>query len=699
MPGKATHIVGGEIGYECLGNNQYRITLTVYRDCYNGDPAFDNPASIGFFVDSLDIAVYELKIPSTTSDTLDIVLSDPCLKAPPDVCVEVMQYVDVITLPYEPNGYTMVYQRCCRNITLLNIVNPLETGASFVTKMTGESMLLCNSSPVFKNWPPVALCVDKLLDFDHSASDSEGDSIVYSMCAPYLGAAHSNTGGNPMPQPPVVPITTNITWISPYDETNMLGGVPLSIDPITGQLTAVPNTIGQFVVGVCMTEYRNGVILSETKRDFQFNVSDCGEIVSSFFVPDFICDQLTVHFDNISQHAETYFWDFGVTGVNTDTSILQTPLYTYPDTGTYEITLIAAKNLLCVDTFVKTIHLRESTFDVDVDWNVIGCNDSIKVQVIDQTYDSVFQIVEWNWQFSNSIASASSDSMNPFFVLPAGENNLLHAIVKSSNGCEKEIDFPFPFTPILPLNSTQWIVCPGSNVLLNPDGDNTLLYDWNPEDLLDDAHSFNPMVTDVQTPLNFNVSVTSTDSICTREFMVDVDVQDISVLAQAVPDTILAGESSQLTATSSNATQYLWTPSENLNTDNIANPTATPKETTEYQVVVMNGAGCESTVTVRIVVLNPDCALPNVFVPSGFTPNNDGNNDEFKVYGFIVESMHMMVFDRWGEKVFETKNQSQGWDGTFKGKELPPDVYGFYVKVKCINGEEYIKKGNVTLIR
>jgi len=696
---KATHIVGGEIGYECLGNDQYRITLTVYRDCYNGQVFFDNPASIGFFVDTLSTALYELKIPATTWDTLDIVLTDPCLKIPPDVCVDVMQYSDTITLPYQSDGYTLVYQRCCRNETLLNIVNPLETGASFVTQMTGESMLQCNSSPTFKNWPPVALCVDKLLDFDHSALDAEGDSIVYTLCVPYLGAAHSNTGGNPMPQPPMEPITTEVAWINPYDVTNMLGGIPLSIDPMTGQLTAIPNTIGQFVVGVCMTEFRNGVLLSEIKRDFQFNVSDCGEVVSSFFVPEIICDQLTINFDNLSQHANSYFWDFGVGGVNSDTSNLQSPMFTYQDTGSYDITLIASKDLFCIDTFVNTINLRQSSFDIGVDWDVVGCSDSIKVHVIDQTYDSSFQIVDWNWQFSNDIATISSDSMNPYFVLPAGKNTMLHAIVTSSNGCVKELDIPFPFEPIDPLSSNQFLVCSGSDVALNPNGDNTLLYDWLPETLLDDAHSFNPLITNIQESEDFTVSVTSLDSVCMRHFMVNVDVQNISVFAQAIPDTILAGESSQLTTISSEATQYLWTPPDNLNSDIIANPIAMPDETTEYQVVVESSAGCENKVTVRVVVLNPDCALPNVFVPSGFTPNHDGKNDEFKVYGFIVESLHMMIFDRWGEKVFETKNQSTGWDGTFKGKELPPDVYGFYVQVKCINGEEYIKQGNVTLIR
>ncbi len=698
FPAGATHIVGGEIGYRCLGDEQYEITLTVYRDCYYGIPLFDDPSSIGFFTDTSTVALYELLIPATFSDTLDYTLSDPCLSVPPDVCVEVMQYVDTISLPYRPGGYTIVYQRCCRNETLLNIQNPLETGASFVVKMTGASMQVCNSSPVFNNWPPLALCVDKPLDFDHSATDMDGDSIVYSLCAPYIGGQHS-LYGNPMPQPPELPITTSVVWAGGYGVANMLGGVPLTIDAHTGQLTAVPNTIGQFVVGVCMKEYRDGILLSETKRDFQFNVSDCGEIVSSFFVPEIICDQLDVYFDNLSQNAADYHWDFGVDGVDGDTSNLQSPFFTYQDTGQYDVTLIAVRNETCVDTFVKSLSLEESTFDIGVDWNLLQCDDSIKVQVLDQTYDSVFQIVNWHWQFSNDWASVTSDSMNPFFVLPSGKNTRLYGLVESSNGCQKEIVIPFPYQAIDPLSNLHFQACKGDDVALNPDGNDSLIYSWMPEDALDDAHSFNPVIFDIQQDIDLVSHIISADSACSRDFSVQVQVQDISVLAQANPDTIFAGESSQLTANASGGMNYMWSPAESLNSTVIPNPLASPTETTDYQVVVTNGVGCRDSVTLRVVVLNPECALPNVFVPSGFTPNRDGQNDVFKVYGFIIETMHLMVFNRWGEKVFETTNPSDGWDGTFKGEELPPDVYGYWVKVKCINGEEYIRQGNVTLIR
>ncbi len=126
----ATHIVGGEITYECLGNQQYRVRLTVYRDCYNGEPWFDNPAYIGVY-NAQWALVDSLKILVSPDDTLPIILTNPCLVAPPNVCVHRTTYEGLVTLPIVEGGYTIVYQRCCRNFLIRNIVNPLATGRIF----------------------------------------------------------------------------------------------------------------------------------------------------------------------------------------------------------------------------------------------------------------------------------------------------------------------------------------------------------------------------------------------------------------------------------------------------------------------------------------------------------------------------------------------------------------------------------------
>ena len=98
--------------------------------------------------------------------------------------------------------------------------------------------------------------------------------------------------------------------------------------------------------------------------------------------------------------------------------------------------------------------------------------------------------------------------------------------------------------------------------------------------------------------------------------------------------------------------------------------------------------------------MSGECAEPYIFVPKAFTPNSDGNNDFFIVRGLDIKEVYFVVWDRWGEKVYETNDPAaQGWDGTFNGKELTPDSYAWYLSVTCGNGEFYVSKGDVTLLK
>jgi len=113
---KATHIVGGEMTYVCLGDDEYDITLVVYRDCENGQPWFDNPAHIGVFDDNNQLIpsignMGVIDVPFIEDDTIQPVLFDSCLVIPPNVCVHVTTYNFRVNLPFRPGGYHLAYQR------------------------------------------------------------------------------------------------------------------------------------------------------------------------------------------------------------------------------------------------------------------------------------------------------------------------------------------------------------------------------------------------------------------------------------------------------------------------------------------------------------------------------------------------------------------------------------------------------------
>jgi gliding motility-associated-like protein len=104
---------------------------------------------------------------------------------------------------------------------------------------------------------------------------------------------------------------------------------------------------------------------------------------------------------------------------------------------------------------------------------------------------------------------------------------------------------------------------------------------------------------------------------------------------------------------------------------------------------------------VSVTCLNCDSVYvpPNeVFIPDAFSPNGDGNNDVLFVRGNNIKTMHIAIYDRWGEKVFESNDQSTGWDGTYKGKELNSSVFMYYCTWKYLDGGEFRQKGDITLV-
>jgi len=127
--------------------------------------------------------------------------------------------------------------------------------------------------------------------------------------------------------------------------------------------------------------------------------------------------------------------------------------------------------------------------------------------------------------------------------------------------------------------------------------------------------------------------------------------------------------------------------------------TVSPTENTTYTVKCVTPLGCENESTVDIEVVPPQCNEDDVFIPSAFSPNGDGVNDQLFVRSKFISEMEFFVMNRWGEEVWRTGSQDQGWDGSFQGKELAPDVYAYCLKVTCVNSSTYTTSGNVTILK
>ena len=163
--------------------------------------------------------------------------------------------------------------------------------------------------------------------------------------------------------------------------------------------------------------------------------------------------------------------------------------------------------------------------------------------------------------------------------------------------------------------------------------------------------------------------------------------------------TIVEGGSVALIVTG--GVSYTWSPSVSLSCSNCANPTATPSKSTTYTLTATDINGCEVIALVSIQVKR-NCRADggDIFIPNVFSPNNDGENDELKIEGNDFASIYWVIYDRWGNLVFETNDQSQVWDGTKNGNTLESGVYVYYLKATCRQGNTEIRlKGNVSLLK
>ncbi len=361
----ATHIVGGEMTYKYLGSNQYRIRLDLYIDCLNGNPqaiSSDATAWIGVWDGNTKRIISGYPVEVSRSGPSRIQKTNyNCIAIAPNACVDHYWYETTMTLAPRTGGYIVSFQRCCRNNSISNLNRPDITGANYWTAIPDSRTnpdKKENNSAVFKELPPNFLCTNTPLNFDHSATDADGDSLVYELFWPFTGGTTSqprpdNRFNGTLENPPF----SQITWSGGYSETNPINGNPaLAIDSKTGKLTLIPTLTGQFVVGIIVKEYRKGVLISQTRRDYQFNVQACViDVVASYFAPTVVCGY-TYQFRNQSTGGQRYHWDFGVAGTNTDTSNQFQPSFTFPAAGKYKVKLIAWKKT-CSDTFLAELEV------------------------------------------------------------------------------------------------------------------------------------------------------------------------------------------------------------------------------------------------------------------------------------------------------------------------------------------------------
>ena len=244
--------------------------------------------------------------------------------------------------------------------------------------------------------------------------------------------------------------------------------------------------------------------------------------------------------------------------------------------------------------------------------------------------------------------------------------------------------------------STQNATCAlntGSMIVTTSGGIPNYTYSWsnNTVTLNDTLSNLTAGVYTVTVKDQNNCTATVSDSVKTTSAT--------TITIVPAQQTITEGNSVALNV--SGGVTYSWSPGTGLNCSNCSSPTAAPAVTTTYTITATDVNGCIITGMITITV-KPPCVgnEEDIFIANLFSPNNDGINDILNIEGNGLINIYWAIYDRWGNLLFETQDQTHGWDGTKKGNAMEAGTYVYYLKATCIKTNTEVKmKGNVTIVR
>jgi gliding motility-associated-like protein len=690
---KATHIVGGEMYYDYLGNNQYRITLKLYRDCLNGQAPF---GGLGDGHAILNITGYNKELVSQVLMGEPLVTpvpannNNPCMQSPNGVCVEQGVYTRTVNLPPRPGGYFLVYETCCRNNTILNILNPGNQGSTYRIYIPGPELAAVNSSPRFNQMPSLYVCSGAPLNYLHSAIDPDGDSLVYSFAPAYNGFN----------------IDTLVPYMAPFNGSYPMASNPqVSISGNNGFISGVPTILGQWALCVMVKEYRNGKLLSTHYRDFQYNVISCNLNVSSSFANQTNkCEGAAISFTNqsFSNFGMTYFWDFGVASITTDTSSQQHPSFNYPDTGTYTVKLIVNKGLPCADSIIKNVYVYPAFQPV---YSTPATNQCIKQPVVQFSVGGTYlPQASFQYAFGNQAIPVQA-SVSAVTVTYNAAGNQSYTLIAKQYVCSDTIKGTIKFyeRPVPVIEKGDSVFCAPAifNLKESSESEYPLTYIW---------HINNNTYIGASPIININEAGTySTHLVVYRQGVCADTVHSspftFTVHPLPLADFILTPSITSIfdpeievnAAVSGDVTEFLYNFGDGF-TSVYMNEKHRYAKPGNYsiQLNVKNQFGCESSIRKQLSV-EPEFRF---WIPNTFTPDENGLNDVFKPILIGIKEYSFTIFNRFGEVIFSSTDIQEGWNGYYKNTICEQGTYSWKISYTNELTQKFESKtGQVFLLR
>ena len=414
------------------------------------------------------------------------------------------------------------------------------------------------------------------------------------------------------------------------------------------------------------------------------------------------CSPLTINFANQSTDLNNSVWDFTSGGTIIQGGI--NPIVEYTEPGIYEAILYITDTICNLTDTAKKIITVFPAVNLDLPNDTLICDGEVNsFNLIANSFGTATNFT-WanNINFTNPLNSGGLDSV---ITVSPGISTTYYCKVSNGNAMCDIIDtVQVLFSGGAIDLSADITICLGSQTTLTattPTGSN-IQVDWSPNSgiISEDPNSGVAIVAPSQSQFYYATAIINGCPFYDSVYVTVDEININEVNAIANPTEVAEGGISQLTALPNAASYtYSWSPASLVVNPNAQTTNTVPLGDTTTFTVTINKGACQATAKVKVTVLEFVCGDIYVFIPNAFKPNGDGINDLVYVRGQNISDIQFKIFDRWGEMVFETNDQAIGWDGSFRGKTLDPDVYVYHLQVVCVDGQENLIKGNITLLR
>ena len=422
-------------------------------------------------------------------------------------------------------------------------------------------------------------------------------------------------------------------------------------------------------------------------KEVKSNITALQGLGAQITGPAQICQETNALFSGTTllQGQPSWKWIFD------DGAIVQQqnpPAKMYRDTGNFLVKLIV-DNGGCADTVARSIRVNQKPI-VGLSLKQFSLCEGSQVTI------TATGGIKYSW----SPISGLNNPVNPSIIAGPLSNTTYTVSVTNSFGCMHTdsviITVVHPFRlQVLPATA----ICSGESALLQASG--AARYQWTRDVAgLSSTIIPNPVARPVTTT-TYTVTGIDASQCFTDTATVKVTVLPLPTVDAGQPAIVVAGSAHQLQPSfSTDVVKWLWTPATYLSCSGCAAPVASPTAPVTYSLTVTNAAGCKATDTVSINLL---CSESRVYIPSVFSPNNDGKNDRFAIKGQGIQMVnHFIIYNRYGQKIFEQANFKIGdlnatWDGMFKGAPVPPGAYIYFAEMSC-DAKTFTKKGTVTVV-